>query len=123
MGNEKKESLSVDVGVQGDYVVVYLRGSANIESANMMQKELDKVVLGEGKHILINCSQFFFVSSSGLRVFLKFSKDIAARGKTLGFFSLNRDVEKVFSISGITKLFSIYPDKEAAIEDIKERFE
>ena len=112
---EREQNLRVDTMAQGDRLIVSIFGHIGIENASKMQSQLDEIIPRAEKNILINCAGMTFVSSSGLRAFLKFAKEASSAQKKLSFFSLPEDVGKVFEIAGLTKVFDIYPNQQTAL--------
>ena len=112
---ENQHTLEITIDTMSHCLMVKMVGHANIENSDAMHRELDEVASRKDRNILINCSGLAFVSSSGLRAFLKFAKEISDSGKKLGFFSLTNEVAKVFDISGLSQVFAIYKDEAEAL--------
>ena len=58
-------------------------------------------------HIILDCSQLDYISSSGLRLFLALRKESAAKGGKLQVRAINADIRQVFMMTGFISLFEI----------------
>ena len=85
--------------------------------------EFDKTLkdlTGSGKLIIIcDFSKNTYISSLCLRVLLSTLKGLKKSGGTLAICSLSPFVQEVFDISGFSRIFSLYPNEEEAITDLK----
>ena len=59
------------------------------------------------EHIVLDCSELEYISSSGLRLFLSLRKESAAKGGKLQVSSINNDIRQVFMMTGFISLFEI----------------
>jgi anti-anti-sigma factor len=77
-------------------------------------------LLKKGKiKIIIDCKDLDYVSSSGLRIFLKALKQVSGAGGKFVICSLQSQIMQVFRISGFDRLFDIYPGKAEALSSFK----
>lgn len=106
--------LTLEVRSEEDVLVVDIIGRISTIAAGSFQSQLDEFIDREEKAIFLNCGKLAFVSSSGLRVILKFAKEIAGREKKLCLFALNPNVANIFEVSGFNKIVDIYPDRKQA---------
>ncbi|MDY2642689.1 MAG: STAS domain-containing protein [Mediterranea sp.] len=75
--------------------------AASAQFATDMQPLIDRA----DKHILLDCSQLEFISSSGLRLFLTLRKATIAAHGDITIMGMNNEVKQVFTLTGFLSLF------------------
>ncbi|MGN0067568.1 MAG: STAS domain-containing protein [Bacteroides sp.] len=75
--------------------------AASAQFATNMQPLIDRA----DKHILLDCSQLEFISSSGLRLFLTLRKATIAAHGDVTIMGMNNEVKQVFTLTGFLSLF------------------
>lgn len=84
--------------------VVYLSGRIDSSNAADIQQELSEKLRGsDGQTLEINMRDVEYVSSAGLRVFMKLMKD----GANLKITEVSSEVYEIFSVTGFTELLDI----------------
>ena len=114
----ERDYFKIDSKAQNDCIVANLYGHADLANASSMKEQLEDLAKGNEKTILVDCSELVFITSSGLREFLRFARQISAEEKSLKFFSLNEDVAKIFEVSGFDKILEVYPDRKTALASL-----
>ncbi len=79
-------------------IQVALKGSLDSETAPQLEEHLDRVVDEYIKTLTFDLEDLDFISSAGLRVFVKVQKTLDARGGEVLMFHLQPQIEKVFEI-------------------------
>ena len=75
--------------------------AASAQFATDMQPLIDRA----DKHILLDCSQLEFISSSGLRLFLTLRKATIPAHGDITIMGMNNEVKQVFTLTGFLSLF------------------
>lgn len=102
---EKRESL----------LIVRLVGRLDLGAVPGLQEAMLPVAT-PGAQVLIDLGGLSFIGSSGLRVFLGALKVTRrAPGGDVRLAALQAPVQEVFTISGLTQAFRIFPTVDAAI--------
>ena len=101
----------------GDVFVVVVKGKLDTTAAKQFENTITEIVKGGGKRLLIDFEDLDFISSSGLRICLMYLKHITKIGGKFGLSGMNELIFEVFSVSGFTKLFTIYKTREEALAD------
>lgn len=70
---------------------------------------------GDQSSAIIDLSGLEYISSAGLRSILSAAKLLKGNGGDIAFCGLSGMVEEVFSISGFTAMFTIYPTVDDAL--------
>jgi anti-anti-sigma factor len=68
--------------------------------------------------VVVDFAELTYISSAGLRVLLKAAKLSKGSGVPLALANMAPPVLEVFEVSGFAKLFSIFGDREAAVEKV-----
>lgn len=98
----------------GSATVFHVDGRLDSSSAGGLEQQLAPRA-AEGGTIVVDLTHVLYVSSAGLRVFLKAAKAAKASQARLVLTGLSDDVREVFDISGFTALFEMAPTPEAAL--------
>ena len=101
--------------VRGQVHVLIPSGRLDTDSAADFELTVQDLLAADAKHFVIDLSKIGYVSSAGLRVLLMLAKGLEKKG-SLRLAGLNAQIRQVFDIAGFTKLFSIHPDLEAALD-------
>lgn len=107
--NVTKEELN-------DHLLLTVDGRLDTTQSDAFEKEMMQVLEEGNKKIIMDCSGLNYISSSGLRIFLTMQKRMMAVGGTFKICNLQPSIQEIFDMSGFSMIFSIYPDKEAALK-------
>ena len=91
----------------GNPVVVSLQGRLDTAAAVEVAPDFQTLAEQAAQHIVLDCTQLEYISSSGLRLFLALRKESAAKGGKLQVRSINADIRQVFMMTGFISLFEI----------------
>lgn len=91
----------------GTPVIVNLQGRLDTAAAAEIAQDFQALAEQAAKHIILDCSQLEYISSSGLRLFLALRKESAAKGGKLQVRAINADIRQVFMMTGFISLFEI----------------
>lgn len=106
--------MEVNTQKHKNYVAVDIKGRLDTSNYKTLEDNLNPLIDGGEKNILINCKPLEYVSSSGLRVFLIVLKKIAALKGKLVFCNLNDNLTEVFEVSGFITIFNVVDSLEEA---------
>jgi anti-anti-sigma factor len=99
-------------------IVLKLEGRLDTNTASSFEEKLMDLINTNENKIVVDFSHLDFISSSGLRVLLMAGKKLKTSNGKLGLCSLQDHIKEVFDVAGFTMLFSMFPDQEAALENI-----
>ena len=98
-----------------DVVVVKAKGRFYSNDVQAMEEGLAEAI-GSGKRCLaVDLAEMDYISSAGLRVFLKVAKQVQKANGKVVLFGLRPNVREVFSTTAFDRIFSIHADRAAAI--------
>jgi anti-sigma B factor antagonist len=86
--------------------------SASKEAIVGTYQSLDKA---SNKKILLDFKSVEYLNSSGIALVIQVLMEANKSGQTVGIFGLTPHFTKVFTMVGITKYASLYPDEAAAV--------
>lgn len=86
---------------------VELIGEVDINSKSMLKEEL--LLLNEKNQVdfVFKCENLEYIDSTGLGVLISFYKNVKINNKTIHFEKLKPSILKIFSLTGLDKIFSI----------------
>ncbi|HEX8236431.1 MAG TPA: STAS domain-containing protein [Abditibacteriaceae bacterium] len=98
----------------GSATVVEVGGEVELHSANQLRDELLRA--GEAEHpcVVVDLSRVTFIDSTGLGVLVGALKRVREKG-ALSLVCPQRQVRRVFEITGLTKVFPMFDNLEAAV--------
>jgi stage II sporulation protein AA (anti-sigma F factor antagonist) len=97
--------MHIQVKHQSDYVTAYLYGELDHHSSEKVKSELDDIIRKyRDANLILDLKNLSFMDSSGLGVLLGRYKKLKAIGSTMYIKNANRQIEKVFDVSGIYKI-------------------
>ncbi|MBO4250618.1 MAG: STAS domain-containing protein [Paludibacteraceae bacterium] len=99
--------MKVIIENEGNQVIARLAGRLDTAAAAEIAPDFQALAEQAAKHIILDCSELEYISSSGLRLFLSLRKESAAKGGKLQVRSINADIRQVFMMTGFISLFEI----------------
>lgn len=101
---------------QGEYLVVTVNAARTDASAALEFKDSMNAIDESNSKILFNLEQVKFIDSSGLGAVVSVMKHLG-KGRKLDLCALTPNVEKVFRLTRMDSIFSIYATLEQAVSD------
>ena len=99
--------MKINIVNEGNQLVAQLVGRLDTAAAAEAAADFKTLAEQADRHIILDCSQLEYISSSGLRLFLSIRKESAAKGGILQVRSINADIRQVFMMTGFISLFEI----------------
>jgi anti-sigma B factor antagonist len=99
--------------------VIALIGRIDTNAAPELEKELNTLIEGGKRKILLNFSQVTYISSGGLRILLSTAKKLRGGDDKFGLCCLPPEVNKILKLAGFTTIFSIFSSEGDALEQWK----
>ena len=107
--------MNVKITTLPDYTLISVEGRVDTTTSAGLEKTLMESIDGGCTKIILDCSGINYISSSGLRVFLVIQKKMISIKGHFNLCNLQPGIKEIFDISGFSSIFSIFPDKEAAV--------
>jgi anti-sigma B factor antagonist len=113
------DALSVEIKSEhnGDAMIYRLRGSLDMATAPSVRAALIEAA-DEGKHdIIVDCSMLEYLDSTGLGALIGAHKRASEHGGRLRIIVNDGPILRLFSITGLMTVLSVYNSVEAALDD------
>lgn len=92
---------------EGTPVVARLQGRLDTAAAAEVIPDFQKLNDYAKGHLVLECKELEYISSSGLRLLLALRKQVATDGGKLQIRSISNDIRQVFMMTGFISLFEI----------------
>lgn len=99
--------MTIETKTEGNKVVISVDGRLDTNTSADLEKELDKVLTGGRKNLLLDFSKLSYISSAGLRVLLSTQKRANDLMSTLVLRNVNPSVMEVFELTGFSEFLTI----------------
>ncbi len=111
-------SITVEIAREDVATIAKLTGRLDGPAAPVLDQELVPLVV-PGAKLVLDLTDLAYVSSAGLRIFLKTAKQAKAAKARLSLFGINDVVQEVFDISGFTAIFEIHENRDLALAALR----
>lgn len=99
--------------------VVALRGEVDIYTAPRFKESLLALLDDGVSDIVVDLGEVEFIDSTALGVLIGGVRRVNAAGGSMALVVGTRPVQRVLSITGLDKVFSIHPTREAALAALR----
>ncbi len=101
-----------------DAYVISLAGEVDLYTAPEFKQQLLEVIGQGGKNVVIDFSNTTFIDSTTLGVLVGGVKRLRQNGGALSLVCADRNITKIFEITGLNKVFPIYGSRAEALDKI-----
>jgi anti-sigma B factor antagonist len=101
-----------------DAYVISLTGEVDLYTAPEFKEQLLEIVGKGGKEVVVDLSNTTFIDSTTLGVLVGGVKRLRPNGGQLTLVCSDRNITKIFEITGLDKVFPIYASRAEAVENI-----
>jgi anti-sigma B factor antagonist len=105
----KTEKLS-----EGQYVIS-LSGEVDLYTAPEFKQQLLEVIEQGGRDVIVDLSNTTFIDSTTLGVLVGGVKRLRTNEGQLSLVCSDRNITKIFEITGLDRVFAIHPTLDAAL--------
>jgi len=98
----------------GTYVIS-LTGEVDLYTAPEFKQQLLDVIGEGGKDVVVDFSDTTFIDSTTLGVLVGGVKRLRAQEGRLSLVCSDRNITKIFEITGLDRVFEIYPTRDEAL--------
>ena len=95
--------------------VISLTGEVDLYTAPEFKQQLLDVIGEGGKDIVVDFSDTTFIDSTTLGVLVGGVKRLRAQEGRLSLVCSDRNITKIFEITGLDRVFTIYPTRDEAL--------
>ena len=108
----KTEKLS------NEQYVISLAGEVDLYTAPEFKQQLLEVIGQGGKQVIVDFSDTTFIDSTTLGVLVGGVKRLRTNEGQLSLVCSDRNITKIFEITGLNKVFPIYESRAEAVESV-----
>ena len=108
----KTEQLS------GDSYVISLAGEVDLYTAPEFKQQLLEVIGQGGKEVVVDFTNTTFIDSTTLGVLVGGVKRLRSNEGQLSLVCNDRNITKIFEITGLDRVFTIYPTRGEAVSKL-----
>jgi anti-sigma B factor antagonist len=102
--------------MMGNVIIISISGRIDTITSKELDTKLNEIREENAKKIILNLAKVDYISSVGLRVLLAALKRQRQNQGSMTLVSLQPFVQNVFKITGLDKIFQIFPAEVAALE-------
>jgi anti-sigma B factor antagonist len=101
-----------------DAYVISLAGEVDLYTAPEFKQQLLEVIAQGGRQVVVDFSSTTFIDSTTLGVLVGGVKRLRTNDGQLTLVCSDRNITKIFEITGLDRVFTIYPTRDEAVEKI-----
>jgi len=101
----------------GAYVIA-LAGEVDLYTAPEFKQRLLDVIGKGAKNVIVDFSDTTFIDSTTLGVLVGGVKRLRTNDGQLSLVCSDRNITKIFEITGLDRVFTIYPTRQEAVDQI-----
>jgi anti-sigma B factor antagonist len=102
----------------GDVHVIALTGEIDLYTAPEFKQQLLDVIAKGGKQVIVDLTDTTFIDSTTLGVLVGGVKRLRPNGGQLTIVCSDRNITKIFEITGLNRVFPIHATREEALESV-----
>ena len=104
--------------LRDDAYLIALSGEVDLYTAPDFKQQLLEVVGQGGKEVVVDFTDTTFIDSTTLGVLVGGVKRLRPNGGQLSLVCADRNITKIFEITGLDKVFPIYATRNEAVEKL-----
>ena len=107
--------MSIESNKNADVLVVMPKGRLDTQSSPEAEQFITNAIEQGEKRLLVDFAATDYISSAGLRVLLKATKQLKQAGGAFGLCNANEQIREVLKISGFETLMPCYESLDEAL--------
>lgn len=114
---EERPQFHVELEKRGDTAaVVILEGEIDIYSAPRFKEVLLEGIDQGARHVIVDLGKVTFIDSTALGVLVSGAKRVRPNNGTLDIVCADDNIVRIFEITGLNRIFGIYPTRDEALK-------
>ncbi|MGH3102895.1 MAG: STAS domain-containing protein [Gaiellaceae bacterium] len=98
--------------------VISLAGEVDLYTAPEFKQQLLEVISQGGNKVIVDFTDTTFIDSTTLGVLVGGVKRLRSNDGQLALVCNDRNITKIFEITGLDRVFTIYPTRDEAVDKI-----
>jgi anti-anti-sigma factor len=99
--------MNINITEEGNTITAVFDGRLDTVAAQQFSETIEPLLQNADCNIILDCEKMPFISSSGLRIFLKIRKEVAAKGGKMYLKNVCSEVQQVFKMTKLEDFFEI----------------
>ena len=99
--------MNINITEEGNNIIAAFDGRLDTVAAQQIAETIEPLMQHADQNIILDCEKMPFISSSGLRIFLKIRKEVAAKSGKMYLKNVCPDVMQVFKMTKLDDIFEI----------------
>ena len=96
--------------------VIALTGEVDLYTAPELKSQMLEMIANGADEVVVDFTDTTFIDSTTLGVLVSGVKRLREKGGTLSIVCSDRNITKIFEITGLDRVFAIYPTRAEALE-------
>lgn len=115
--------MNVELETKNNVLIVHMDGELDHHSVDYVRQQIEDAISGDIfiKHLLIDVKNLVFMDSSGVGMLIGRYKTISARGGKVAVIGIAPQTKRIFEISGLFNIFSVYENQREAIKNLTQQ--
>jgi anti-sigma B factor antagonist len=105
--------------LDGDAHVVSLSGEVDLYTAPEFKQKLLDIVAQGARRVIVDFTETTFIDSTTLGVLVSGVKRLRENDGQLSLVCSDRNITKIFEITGLDRVFTIYPTRSEAVAELE----
>ena len=102
----------------GDTYVISLTGEVDLYTAPEFKQQLLEVISQGATQVIVDFTNTTFIDSTTLGVLVGGVKRLRSADGQLSLVCSDRNITKIFEITGLDRVFTIYPTRDEAVAKV-----
>ena len=102
-----------------DSYVISLAGEVDLYTAPEFKQQLLEVISQGAASVVVDLTNTTFIDSTTLGVLVGGVKRLRPNGGQLSLVCSDRNITKIFEITGLDRVFTIYPTRNEAVDQLQ----
>lgn len=98
--------------------VIALTGEVDLYTAPELKQELVRVIDGGARGVIVDLTNTTFIDSTMLGVLISGVKRLRPTGGGFELVVTDRNIRKIFEITGLDRVFSLHEDRATALQAV-----
>ena len=98
--------------------VISLAGEVDLYTAPEFKEQLLQVIGEGGKNVVVDFTKATFIDSTTLGVLVSGVKRLRTSDGQLSLVCSDRNITKIFEITGLDRVFTMYPTRDQALSEL-----
>lgn len=104
---------------EGEAAVLTLAGEVDVSNVAEVREAGLKLLQSDTKRLVVDLSEVTYMDSSGLGMLVGLLKRVRESGGEVAIAGARERVGRLFEITGLKQVFSLYEDAAAALKEVR----